>query len=204
MTAPTRTSGATNVGGTGRLVDRARDLFVDWRAGDAAALDDLIRLLTPMLWHLARAYRVDQYAAEDAVQATWLALVSRADRINDPQALVRWLSVTVQREAARMARKERRVEPTPDETIDLRLPSENSPEQAVLSRRSDDVLWAHVKTLTPRCQQLLRVLAFHDRPDYKRLSVELGMPIGSIGPTRGRCLEKLRTACLADPEWSRP
>lgn len=186
----------------GRVVDRARDLFTAWQDGQAAALDDLVRLLTPMLWHLARSYRLDQFAAEDAVQTTWLALVSRAHTIQDPQALVRWLSVTVQREAARMARREQRVEPTEDTAIDLRLPTQPAPEDQVIARQGEDVLWAHLRELSPRCQQLLRVLAFCDRPDYRALSAELGMPVGSIGPTRGRCLAKLKSVCLADPEWS--
>ena len=64
------------------------------------------------------------------------------------------------------------------------------------------MLWRHTAELSERCQHLLRVLAFSDRPDYRHISDELGIPVGSIGPTRGRCLDKLRRACVADPEWS--
>lgn len=193
--------GTRSVGGL--TVDEARDLFNGWRAGDSADFDTLVRLLTPMLWHLARAYRVTEVTAEDAVQSTWAALVAHADSIADPQALVRWLSVTVQREAARLAKQEARAQPAEAPEIDLRLPFQAGPEVVALEAAERDVLWAHVSRLSPRCQQLLRVLAFADRPDYKRLSAELNVPVGSIGPTRGRCLNKLKEACLSDPTWSR-
>ena len=64
------------------------------------------------------------------------------------------------------------------------------------------VLWLHVKELNPRCQALLRVVAFATKPDYAAISAALGMPVGSIGPTRGRCLATLRTALSNDPRWS--
>ncbi|MFV0459921.1 MAG: RNA polymerase sigma factor [Actinomycetales bacterium] len=185
-------------------VDEARALFDSWRDGDSSAFDQLVRVLTPMLWHLARAYRIDAQSAEDAVQATWFALVRRADSISDPQALVRWLSVTVRREAARLAKGAARTEPTESMDIDVRLPLVSAPDANVVDTAMYDVLWRHVSKLNERCQHLLRVLAFSERPDYKRLSADLKMPIGSIGPTRARCLNKLREACLADPHWSRP
>ena len=62
-------------------------------------------------------------------------------------------------------------------------------------------LWEHVKALPERCRQLLSVIAFADRPDYARLAEALGMPVGSIGPTRGRCLAKLRDVLTGDPRW---
>jgi hypothetical protein len=63
------------------------------------------------------------------------------------------------------------------------------------------VLWTHFEELPPKCQALLRVVAFADRPDYAAVSEALKMPMGSIGPTRGRCLAKLRTALANDPAW---
>ncbi len=184
------------------VADRARDLFSSWCDGDARALDDLVKLLTPMLWHLARSYRVDAAEAEDAVQNTWLALVRHRDGVRDAQTIVRWLSVTVRREAARQAQRNRRMAPTEDAEVDAHLPPVDGPEVRVIDMRDGDVLWRHTAELSERCQHLLKVLAFSDRPDYKHISDELGIPVGSIGPTRGRCLDKLRRACVADPEWS--
>jgi len=71
---------------------------------------------------------------------------------------------------------------------------------AVVSEQNG-ALWDHFRQLTPRCQALLRVIAFSDKPDYAAISEALGMPLGSIGPTRGRCLAKLRESLTADPTW---
>jgi RNA polymerase sigma factor (sigma-70 family) len=186
-----------------QLADAACIAFTDWRAGDDRALDRLVHLLTPMLWHLARAYRVDTAAAEDAVQATWLSLVRSAERIEQPQAVLRWLSVTVQREAARASKNAFRTQPTEPELLREDGPVVDGPEKLVLDRSQNSVLWRHVLNLSERCQRLLRVIAFSDRPEYGELSRELSMPVGSIGPTRARCLTKLRESLAADPDWSR-
>lgn len=195
----------THIADTGSpTADAARQAFSAWLGGDEAALDHLIRLLTPLLWHLARAYRLDEATAEDAVQTTWIALVRHREQVRDPQAVLRWLSVTVRREAARAARVADRAAPAQDEVIAAALDPAPGVDVEVLDRDTGALLWRHVAQLSERCQRLLRVLAFTDRPDYRALSAELGIPVGSIGPTRGRCLEKLRVACAADSAWGLP
>ena len=67
-------------------------------------------------------------------------------------------------------------------------------EADALAHLDRDALWNAVAELTERCQHLLRIVAFDDRPDYQRIADHLGMPIGSIGPTRRRCLDKLRAS----------
>jgi RNA polymerase sigma factor (sigma-70 family) len=193
--AASRTSGLT------RICDQAAADFGAWRAGEAAALDRLVRALTPMLWHTVRAYRLDAATAEDVVQATWLAFVRSAARVEEPQAVVRWLAVTARREAWRAARVGNRVDLLAEESLDLRLPAGESTEAVVVRSHRDEALWAAVGQLSERCRRLLRVVAFSERPDYGLLSKELGMPMGSIGPTRGRCLEKLRALLGAAPDW---
>ena len=78
--------------------------------------------------------------------------------------------------------------------VDARLPPVDSPEVEVIDLADSTVLWRHTAELSERCQHLLRVLAFSDRPDYRHISDELGIPVGSIGPTRARCIDKLRVA----------
>jgi RNA polymerase sigma factor (sigma-70 family) len=192
---------ASRASGLTRLCDEAAADFVAWRGGEAAALDRLVRAMTPMLWHTVRAYRVDAATAEDVVQATWLAFVRSASRVEEPQAVVRWLAVTARREAWRAARAAGRVDLVEEEALDLRLPAGESTETAVVRNHRDAALWAAVEQLSDRCRRLLRVVAFSDRPDYGLLSQELGMPVGSIGPTRGRCLDKLRALLGAAPDW---
>ena len=189
-------------GGGTPLWDAAARNFAAWRAGDPAALEGLVRALTPVLWHLARSYGLDRETAEDVVQTTWLALVRRADTLRDPQAVWRWATVTTRREAWRMSRAGQRESVAEPETLDAAAPAVPGPEGVVLSGAIARALWRQVARLTERCRRLLRVIAFDERPDYAALSAELGMPVGSIGPTRGRCLEKLRGLLAEDAEWS--
>lgn len=183
--------------------EQVADAFDEWREGQAPA-DDLVRLMTPVLWHVARACRLDEDAARDVIQTVWLALVRRRGEIKEPRAVASWL-ITSTRRAAWHARsasdavtKKQAHVPLEGEW-DRLLPSSPGAETLVLQRDEAQELWLAVGTLPERCQRLLRVIAFYERPDYAALSATLGMPIGSIGPTRGRCLDKLRTA-LVRPE----
>jgi len=173
--------------------ERAADLFADWRSGNRRAMDDLVRLMTPVLWHVVRAYGLERSLAEDVVQSTWLALVRGHDKIIDERAISGWLTVTARRESWRVGKSHRRANATADELLEPMLPPQESTEAEVTASDESRRLWSAVGALTTRCQRLLRIIAFDDRPDYAGIAAELDMPIGSIGPTRKRCLAKLRT-----------
>jgi RNA polymerase sigma factor (sigma-70 family) len=153
--------------------------------------------MTPVLWHAVRAYRLDPAAREDLVQETWTTFMRCHESISDPQAVASWLLVTARRSAARTAGRARRWVATDDETLGRSLPDEASAEQVAVLDDQTARLWAVVRTLDERCQRLLRVVAFQERPDYASLTEELHMPVGSIGPTRARCLAKVRRALEA-------
>ncbi|HEU0086684.1 MAG TPA: sigma-70 family RNA polymerase sigma factor [Pseudonocardiaceae bacterium] len=191
----------TSAGRETTLVDTLAADLLAYRGGDRAAMTDLVQRATPVLWNVARGIGVDRAAAEDAVQNALLALVRHAEEISDPRAVLRWLIVTTQREAVRFSRAARRIAPTPDAGEHLLAAAGDSPESIAVANHSARVLWRNVAQLPERCRRLLRVIAFAERPDYATLSAALGMPAGSIGPTRGRCLAKLRTLLSADPEW---
>jgi RNA polymerase sigma factor (sigma-70 family) len=179
------------------VADIAAQRFRAYRAGDARAMDAMVESLTPLLWHIVRAYGLDTATAEDVVQNTWLTLVRKADTVVEPQAVLRWLTVTARRDAWRAARATRRMDLTDDVAVlDVRE-TPSGPEEDALRAADERALWLAVGKLNERCQRLLRIIAFHDRPDYAALSAELGMPMGSIGPTRGRCLEKVRAELAA-------
>ena len=172
--------------------ERAAAAFERWTDGDAVALDELVAVMTPVLWHVVRGHRLSTEVAEDVVQTTWLALVRSRDRIAEPAAVGGWLTTTARREAWRVAKASGRALPVEDDELARRLPDEDSAEVAVVRRDGEDRLWQAVDRLSERCQQLLRIVAFEHRPDYTKIAEDLGMPVGSIGPTRGRCLQKLR------------
>jgi RNA polymerase sigma factor (sigma-70 family) len=172
--------------------------FRRWRAGEHSALDDLVRTLTPVLWHVVRSYGLERDQAEDVVQTAWLTLVRRHESIADPQAVAAWLTTTARREAWRVSRVGNRAVPLGDEVIEARVPHQNAAESEVIVAAEQDRLWTLVSQLSDRCQRLLRIVAFDDRPDYAGIAAELNMPMGSIGPTRGRCLDKLKTLLSSD------
>lgn len=166
--------------------------FEGWREGTPGALDDLVRLLSPMLWQLARASGLDRETAEDVVQTTWLTLVRAGESITEPRAVAGWLCTTARREAWRVSKRSSRQQPSDDETIVRKLPAEPAPEEQVVLDDDSARLWQCLGRLPERCQRLLRIVAAEARPDYSLIAAHLSMPVGSIGPTRGRCLEKLR------------
>ena len=174
--------------------EQAAELFGRWREGVSRAMDDLVRLMTPVLWHVVRAYGLDHGLAQDVVQTTWLTLVRRHDSITEPRAVSGWLTTCARREAWRVSRVQRRADPTEADHLEPHLPAQESAEDKAARSDESDRLWKAVRTLDERCQRLLRIVAFEERPDYARIAQDLSMPIGSIGPTRQRCLGKLRSA----------
>ncbi len=190
-------------GSTESLAERAAQAFRAYRAGQADAMSGLVDSTTTLLWHTARAQGLNPTQAEDVVQTTWLLLVQHADGISDPQGILKWLLTTARREAWAVSKKARREDVRDDVTDAVGdLPAAtNGPEQLMVRGQEQRVLWRHFATLPERCQRLLRVIALAERPDYAQVAEAMGMPVGSIGPTRGRCLAKLRTALTNDPAW---
>lgn len=189
--------------GSESLAVRAADAFRAFRDGDPSGMSTLVDAVTPLLWAVARQQGVDRERAADVVQTTWLKLVEHAGSIADPQSVLKWLITTTKRDAWSAAARARREEPgTYDDVRDVE-PDEShpSPELTVLEAEDGSLVWAHFAQLPDRCRALLRAVAFAEKPDYAHVAEALGMPVGSIGPTRGRCLAKLRASLTADPRW---
>ncbi len=173
------------------------------RSGETSALGEIVRELNPLLWHVARGEGLAAEEAADVVQTTWLELVRRLHDIRSPQALTSWLVTATRREAWRVRELSRRKDPDGAARLAAVPDPAPGPGEQLLADEQDQVLWQHVQRLPERCRKLLRVVAHVSRPDYAAVAQALGMPIGSIGPTRGRCLAKLREMLRADPGWSR-
>ncbi|WP_231496017.1 RNA polymerase sigma factor [Cellulomonas sp. HZM] len=188
------------------LVDQAAHAVEAYRAGEREPLAALVHVMTPLLWHTVRAQGVDQEHAQDIVQNVWLTLVRDIDQIRDPRATLQWMLVTAKRAAWRAVRRTRdealRQDADEHATDWLTTPVDELPDSLAVRSERDKVLWEHVRALPDRCRRLLGLVALVERPDYAVVSQALGMPVGSIGPTRGRCLAKLRTSLAADPTWS--
>ncbi|MET0134289.1 MAG: sigma-70 family RNA polymerase sigma factor [Kibdelosporangium sp.] len=173
---------------------RMADLLAAARTGDQESLGTLVDELTPLLWQVARAQGLDRDTASDVVQTAWLKLLGALAEIRSPMALTSWLITVTRREAWRV-RNAGKMELPAKDVLFADLPDMGpTPEEQRAATERKRALWSAVGGLSERCQQLLRIVAFTRRPDYDVVSVALGMPRGSIGPTRGRCLAKLRDA----------
>lgn len=174
------------------MVSAARD-------GSDNALGQIVTELSPMLWQVARAAGLSSGDAEDVLQTVWMQLLSHLDGIRTPASLTAWLVITTRREAWRVRAAGRRQDPADHDWL-AALPDQGpGSEERVIADDQRRALWAAIGRLSPRCQELLRIVAFVPRPDYQAVAAALGMPVGSVGPTRGRCLAKLRASLAAGP-----
>ena len=177
--------------------DRITALMNAARQGSDDAVGEMVTEFSPLLWHVARAAGLSSGDAEDVLQTVWTRLLEHLDDIRTPAALGGWLVVTAKREAWRVRAAERRQIPAETDSF-AELPDQGTgSEETVILDDQRRTLWAAIRQLSPRCQELLRIIAFVPQADYAAVAAKLGMRIGSIGPTRGRCLAKLR-AVLAD------
>jgi RNA polymerase sigma factor (sigma-70 family) len=170
-----------------RLVARAAD-------GDQAAWNEIVERYAPMVWSICLRYRLSSHDIEDVGQGVWLALVEHLGDLREPAALPGWLATATQRECLRVLRTARRYDrfgPVPDE---LPHPSADDAmiEQEIIAAERNAALRAAFGELAPRCRELLSMLITDPPRSYAEISTILRIPVGSIGPQRARCLERLR------------
>jgi RNA polymerase sigma factor (sigma-70 family) len=177
------------------LLDATRD-------GHDEALDQIVAELSPLLWQVARAAGLGRGDAEDVVQTAWVRLLAHLDGIHTSAALTAWLVTTTKREAWRVRAAGRRQLPADQEWLTTVADPEPGSEDRVIADDQRRAIWAAMGTMSRRCQELLRIVAFVPRPDYDTVAASLGIPRGSVGPTRGRCLAKLRTMLSSDRQGS--
>lgn len=159
--------------------------------GDQEAWEAIVDRFTGLVWATARAHRLSPPEAGDVVQTTWLRLVENLDRIRDPDRLGAWLATTARRECLRHLRLRARELPTGDDAL-FEAPSEDLAADRMITLERTAALHRAFTRIGERCQALLRMLAAPDPLSYEEIGAALGMPVGAIGPTRGRCLEQLR------------
>jgi RNA polymerase sigma factor (sigma-70 family) len=169
--------------------------------GDQAAWNELVERFQGLVWATARAHRLSRTDAADVAQTVWLRLVENLDRVREPEHLGGWLATTARRESLRFLKLNGRELPTDEERdFDVAV-DDDPPELALLTGERDAAIWRAFARLGERCQALLRMLVAENEPSYEEIGAALDMPIGAIGPTRMRCLEKLRLLITVDPAF---
>lgn len=166
--------------------------------GDRHAWDSLVESFSRMIWSVASSHRLGPTDSAEVVQTTWLRLVENLDRIAQPERVGGWLATTARRESLRLLRLRGREVLTDDETrLEPGAAPDPTPEALLLDRDRDRRVWSAFAQLPHNCQALLRLVVVV-APPYSEVAAALDMPIGSIGPTRARCLDRLRRLLAAD------
>ena len=169
-------------------------LVTSARAGDNEAWDALVERYAPLIWSICRRYRLTEAEAADVGQNVWLYLVGQLDKLRDPAALAGWLVTTTQRECGRALRTARGPQAAGHEPDLETIPDKKTvtAEEGLLAAERHAALREAFTRLPPRYQQLLTFLMADPPVPYAQISAGLGIPVGAIGPTRGRCMNKLR------------
>jgi RNA polymerase sigma factor (sigma-70 family) len=169
----------------GLVVERAAD-------GDEDAWRQLVGRFTPMLRGVARGFRLSPADVDDAVQVTWSRAFTHIRRLHEPEAIGGWLAVTARRECLRLLQRHVH-EILIEEATAVDETDHSHPEAAVLGAERLTALRAAVSRLPEHQRRLLAALLTMPGRSYEDVSAALGMPVGSIGPTRNRSLDRLRS-----------
>lgn len=168
------------------------ELLKSAAAGDQTAWNALVDQFGQMVWSIARSFRLDDATAKDVSQTVWLRLVENLDKISDPERLPGWLATTCRREALRVVRLRDRTVPS-DFEYDIEDESPSMETMLIEDEETREVV-AAFHTLADDCRQLLRLLTVEPALTYEEISELIDRPVGSLGPTRARCIERLRSA----------
>ena len=179
--------------------EEAANLVRQARDGDAQAWESIVREFSKLLSSTVRGFRFSDAQAADAVQTTWLRLVEHLDAVRDPACVAGWLRTTCRRvclEIVRDAGWEHPVDPQDEAHMAgvADVAGEREPEWTALHREDVRLVDEALRSLDERDRALLTLLAAPQRLSYQEIGLRLGMPIGSIGPTRARALTRLRAA----------
>ena len=162
-------------------------------AGDSKAWDGLVSRYVALLWSIAFRHGLNENDAADVVQNTWLRLFEHIDDVREPARVGSWLATTAQREALRIVAQHKRMVPSDDEaTFDGADRLQAPVDEQLLARELADQAVAALEALPPTWRALVVALTQDPPLTYEEIVADLGVPIGSIGPTRGRSVRKLR------------
>jgi RNA polymerase sigma factor (sigma-70 family) len=168
-------------------------LVVRASGSDQSAWDEIVERYSPLVWAICARFRLSNQDSEDVGQNVWLLLVEQLGKLREPAALPGWLATTTHRECLRVAMAARRSEHQGTRLDDALQFRDNTviDEEMLLAERNA-ALRAAFAELPPRCQRLLGMLVSDPPHSYAEISATLGIPVGSIGPQRARCLERMR------------
>jgi RNA polymerase sigma factor (sigma-70 family) len=166
--------------------------------GDRGAWERLVDQYARLIWSITVDFKLTESDAADVVQTTWLRLLEHIHRIEHPDRVGSWLAATARNECLRSLAAQKRVVLGHDDE-DLADVMSHGPEidEHLLANERAQTVRDALSRLPGRWQRLLELLMADPPTSYTEISDELGLPVGSIGPTRGRCLARLRVLLAA-------
>jgi len=165
--------------------------IVTWAmAGDQRAWAELVRRHRPRLAAIAAGFRLSGADAEDAIQMTWLSLVQHVGSLRSPDQVGAWLSTTMRRCCLRVVQR-RRWESLTDDAEPATSDNAGAVVEMLMRAERGRQLWNAVERLPERQAQLMRALFDDQERSYQEIASALSMPVGAIGPVRGRALRRL-------------
>jgi RNA polymerase sigma factor (sigma-70 family) len=168
-------------------------LVVRAKAGDQVAWDEIVERYAPLVYGICTRYRLSRHDVEDVGQTVWLLLVEHLDRLREPAALPGWLATTTARECLRVVAAANKTELRRNERDESTwFVDDKAIDEEILMAERNAGLRAGFAELPARCQQLLSMLISDPPSSYASIHDALGIPVGSIGPQRARCLDRLR------------
>jgi RNA polymerase sigma factor (sigma-70 family) len=161
--------------------------------GDRHAWERLVDQYARLIWSITVDFKLTESDAADVAQTTWLRLLQHIDRIEYPDRIGSWLAATARNECLRsLAARKRVVLRHEDEELQSVTVFAPEIDDRLLAEEQAQVVRDALSRLPRRWQRLLEMLMADPPVPYTEISDQLGLPIGSIGPTRGRCLAQLR------------
>lgn len=168
-------------------------LVVRATAGDQVAWDEIVERYAPLVFGICTRYRLSRHDIEDVGQTVWLLLVEHLDKLREPAALPGWLATTTARECLRVVAAANKTELRRNERDESTwFVDDKAIDEEILMAERNAGLRAGFAELPARCQQLLSMLISDPPSSYASIHDALGIPVGSIGPQRARCLDRLR------------
>ena len=166
-----------------------------WRAteGDTGAWERLVDQYARLIWAITRDFKLVESDAADVAQVTWLRLLENIHKIEYPDRVGSWLAATARNECLRsLAARKRMVLAEDDTVLEGAATPEPEVDERLLSAERTQIVREALSCLPWRWQRMLELLMADPPASYAEISDQLGLPVGSIGPTRSRCLARLR------------
>jgi RNA polymerase sigma factor (sigma-70 family) len=161
--------------------------------GDRWAWERLVDQYARLIWAITRDFKLAESDAADVFQATWLRLLEHIDRLEQPARVGSWLAATARNECLRsMAARKRVMLVQDDATLKDDVTGESEVDERLLAEESAQAVRDALSCLPGKWRRLVELLMADPPASYAEISDQLDLPVGSIGPTRGRCLERLR------------